>query len=309
MTSGEQITILGSGPAGLTAAIYAARAGFAPLILSGLQQGGQLTTTSDVENFPGFREPVMGPKLMEDMVFQAERVGAKFLHQEAVKVDLKAKPFVIHTEEKTFTTQTLIIATGATSKMLGLPEDSQFLGKGLSTCATCDGFFYKGKDVVVVGGGDSAMEEALYLANLCKQVFLVHRREEFRASHIMAERVKKHPKVVLKTSMVVEKLLGDEKKLLNGVKLRSLKDSSHEETLSVDGVFYAIGHSPNTDLFKSYLPVDDHGYLKTEGPVRTSIPGVFAAGDVADPHYKQAITAAGMGCQAALEASKFLKTL
>lgn len=301
----NQVTIIGTGPAGLTAAIYCARAALEPLLYAGLQHGGQLTTTTEVENFPGFREGIMGPQLMQDMTAQAERFGTKIIYEEITRVDFSQRPFKLWAGDKLIQSQTVIIATGATAKTLGLPNEAKLMGRGLSTCATCDGFFYKNKRVVVVGGGDSAMEEANYLSKLCSEVILMHRRAEFRASPIMAKRVQENPKIKIMTPYTVDDTIADNSGL-KALKIRNLETSEASE-LAVDGLFMAIGHQPNSKIFSEYLDTDAHGYLKVHNFTETKVKGVFAAGDIADPVFKQAITAAGMGCQAALQAQRFLE--
>jgi thioredoxin reductase (NADPH) len=304
----NDITIIGTGPAGLTAAIYAARAGFNPVIYAGTQHGGQLTTTTEVENFPGFSEGILGPKLMSEMTAQAERVGTKIVYDTISKVDFSnSKVFRLWADDQLIESKTVIISTGATAKTLGLEGEATLMGRGLSTCATCDGFFYRGKKVVVVGGGDSAMEEASYLANLASEVILVHRKNSFRASNIMIDRVKSNPKIKMKTPWTIEKTLSDHTGL-TGVKIVNLETNEKEE-IKIDGLFYAIGHKPNSDLFLPWVDVDQHGYIKVSDFVKTKTPGVFAAGDIADPTFKQAITAAGMGCQAAITAARYLENL
>jgi thioredoxin reductase (NADPH) len=305
----RNVVILGSGPAGLTAAIYTARAGLSPLVLEGSQPGGQLTITTAVENFPGFRSGVLGPALIEEMREQALHVGAEIRRDQAVKVDLAVWPFSIDTEEGSIRARTLIIATGASAKWLGLPEESLgeggLYGKGLSACATCDGFFFRGKQVVVVGGGDTALEEATFLARLAEKVYVVHRRDAFRASKAMQERTFNTPNIEILWNKVVTRIHDPAEGRVTGV---TLKDTKTGETsvLPVDGVFVAIGHQPNTVLFAGLLEMDENGYLRTFGGTRTSVPGVFAAGDVADPVYRQAITAAGSGCMAAIDAERWL---
>jgi thioredoxin reductase (NADPH) len=304
----NDITIIGTGPAGLTAAIYAARAGFNPVIYAGTQHGGQLTTTTEVENFPGFSEGILGPKLMSEMTAQAERVGTKIVYDTISKVDFSnSKVFRLWADDQLIESKTVIISTGATAKTLGLEGEAALMGRGLSTCATCDGFFYRGKKVVVVGGGDSAMEEASYLANLASEVILVHRKNSFRASNIMIDRVKSNPKIKMKTPWTIEKTLSDHTGL-TGVKIVNL-ETNEKEDIKIDGLFYAIGHKPNSDLFLPWVDVDQHGYIKVSDFVKTKTPGIFAAGDIADPTFKQAITAAGMGCQAAITAARYLENL
>jgi thioredoxin reductase (NADPH) len=273
-----------------------------------LQRGGQLTTTTEIENFPGFAEPIHGGKLMEEMATQAQRVGTRILQEEVESVDFSRSPLTLKLSNgETLESHTVIIATGATAKTLGLPDESQWMGRGLSTCATCDGFFYRGKKTLVLGGGDSAMEEALYLANLCQEVILVHRRPTFRASPIMIKRAQNHPKIQIKTPYTIAQTLGDQTGV-TGVILENTETGARE-TLSLDGVFYAIGHTPNSGLFQAYVDRDDLGYIRVQNGTRTRTPGVFAAGDIADPVFKQAITAAGMGCQAAIQAARYLEDI
>jgi len=304
----NDVTIIGTGPAGLTAAIYAARAGLKPVIYAGLQHGGQLTTTTEVENFPGFAEGIMGPKLMSEMTAQAERVGAKIIYDSVTRTDFSnSNALKIYVENQEIKTKTVIICTGATAKTLNLKSESALMGRGLSTCATCDGFFYRGKTVMVVGGGDSAMEEASYLANLASQVYLIHRRPTFRASNIMVERVKKIAKVKIMTPWTVESTISSDTGL-TGVILVNI-DSGEKKEIALDGLFYAIGHKPNSDIFLPWVDVDHHGYVKVTDFVKTKTPGVFAAGDIADPTFKQAITAAGMGCQAAISAARYIESM
>ena len=301
----NEVTIVGTGPAGLTAGIYTARAGLKPVIYAGIQHGGQLTTTTEVENFPGFAKGIMGPELMTEMTSQAERVGATLVYEEITKVDFSSQPLKLWSDDKLIESRTVIIATGASAKTLGLPDEGKLMGRGVSTCATCDGFFYKDKKVAVVGGGDSAMEEALYLANLCSEVLLLHRRDGFRASNIMLERAKKHPKIKFMIPYTVTETLSDQTGL-TGIKVQNLSDNSVQD-IELDGLFYAIGHNPNSSIFAPYVDLDEHGYLKVEEFTKTKVPGVFGAGDIADPVFKQAITAAGMGCQAAIQAAKFIE--
>ncbi|WAP68879.1 thioredoxin-disulfide reductase [Jiella pelagia] len=303
------IIILGSGPAGYTAAIYAARAMMKPLIIAGLQEGGQLTITTDVENYPGFADPVQGPWMMEQMKAQALNVGAEMASDIIVEADLKQRPFRLTGDSGTvYTCDALVIATGAQAKWLGLESESTFQGFGVSACATCDGFFYRGKEVVVVGGGNTAVEEALYLSHIAGKVTLVHRRDELRAERILQERLFKSENVEVLWDTGVEEVVGVTKpmKSVNGVKLKNLKTGELTEK-PVDGVFVAIGHAPAVELFVGQLKQKPSGYLWVEpGSTRTSVEGVFAAGDVADDVYRQAVTAAGMGCMAALEAEKWL---
>ena len=303
------ILILGSGPAGYTAAIYAARAMMKPLIVAGLQEGGQLTITTDVENYPGFAEPVQGPWMMEQMKAQALNVGAEIANDIIVSAELGQRPFRLTGDSGTvYTCDTLVIATGAQAKWLGLESEDKFQGFGVSACATCDGFFYRGREVVVVGGGNTAVEEALYLSHIAKKVTLVHRRDELRAERILQERLFKSENVEVLWDTAVEEIVGVEKllKSVNGVRLKNMKTGEVIEK-TVDGVFVAIGHAPAVELFVGQLKQKPSGYLWVEpGSTRTSLEGVFAAGDVADDVYRQAVTAAGMGCMAALEAEKWL---
>jgi thioredoxin reductase (NADPH) len=304
----ENITILGTGPAGLTSAIYSARANLQPLCVEGEQPGGQLTITSDVENYPGFAEPVMGPELMSAFRKQAERFGTRFRQGNVVNADLSKSPFTLAFADGTqVLTKTLIIATGASAKWLGLPSEKKLMGKGVSACATCDGFFFKKQDIVVVGGGDTAMEEATFLTRFANSVTLIHRREQLRASKIMQDKAKNNPKIRLMLESGIEEILGETG--VTGVRVKNFKTGTVSE-LPVTGVFIAIGHEPNTSLFRSVLKCDEAGYLKVEaGTSKTQIPGVFAAGDVADHVYRQAVTAAGTGCMAAIDAERYLEAL
>jgi thioredoxin reductase (NADPH) len=299
------VVILGGGPAGLTAAVYAARANLAPLVIEGAEAGGQLMLTTMVENYPGFEEGVMGPALMQTMRKQAERVGAEFISEDATTVDFRRRPFVIGTASgQTFEGRAVIVATGASARMLGLPGERRLMGRGVSTCATCDGFFFRNRDVVVVGGGDSALEEALYLGNLAKSVTVVHRREALRASKIMQQRAFAHPKISFVWNTVVEDILGNG--VVSAIRLKDLKTDSIREH-PTDGVFVAIGHVPNTAVFAGQLDRDEQGYLIVREGSRTSVEGVFAAGDVHDHTYRQAVTAAAYGCMAAIEAERWLQ--
>ncbi len=307
-THSTRMLILGSGPAGLSAAIYGARAGLAPIVVQGLQPGGQLTITTDVENYPGFRDVIQGPWLMEEMQAQAEHVGTTMIWDTIVDVDLSERPFRLTGDGGTiYICDTLVIATGAQAKWLGLPGEQELGGKGVSACATCDGFFYRGKKVAVIGGGNTAVEEALYLTNHSHDVTLIHRRDSLRAEKILQERLFANPKIKVLWNQGVERFVAGEGTA--GLVAIDLKDTRTGETsqLAVDGGFVAIGHSPSTELFRGHLELDEDGYLIVEkGGTRTNIPGVFGAGDVSDKTYRQAVTAAGMGCMAALDAEKFL---
>ena len=303
-----KVLILGSGPAGLTAAIYAARANLAPIVLAGMQPGGQMTITTDVENYPGFPDVIQGPWLMEQMQKQAEHVGTKIVHDLITSIDFTKRPFTCTGDSgDIFTADTLIITTGASARWLGLESEKKYQGFGVSACATCDGFFFRGKEVVVVGGGNTAVEEALYLTNHATKVTLVHRRDSFRAEKILQKRLFDHPKINVVWDSAVEEVLGKQAPPgVVGVRLKNVKTGATQE-VKTDGLFVAIGHTPNTELFKGVLDMDENGYLITASDsTRTNIPGVFAAGDVQDHVYRQAVTAAGTGCMAALEADRFL---
>ncbi len=301
----RQVVILGGGPAGLTAAVYAARANLAPLVVEGAEAGGQLMLTTTVENYPGFEDGVMGPSLMQTMRRQAERVGAEFISEDATAVDFSHRPSAITTESgQRLEARAVIVATGASAKMLGLPGEQRLMGRGVSTCATCDGFFFRNRDVIVAGGGDTALEEALYLGNLARSVTVVHRRDALRASRIMQDRAFAHPKISFLWNTVIEDVLGNG--VVTGVRLLDVKANQRVER-PVDGVFVAIGHQPNTGIFAGQLELDEVGYIALRKRSFTSVDGVFAAGDVHDHTYRQAITAAGFGCMAAMDAERWLR--
>ncbi len=304
----SKILIIGSGPAGYTAGIYAARAGLKPILVSGTQVGGQLTITTEVENFPGFPTPIQGGELMQRMREQAQNLGVQIIDDTITEIDFENRPFVCSSENaNSYVSDSLIIATGASARWLGIPSETKFRGFGVSACATCDGFFYRNRNVAVVGGGNTALEEALYLTNFAKSVTIIHRRDEFRADKTMQERVKQNPKINVAWNTVVAEIVGTETPLgVTGIKLKNVKTDNISD-LAVDGVFIAIGHHPNTDLVKGHLKLDDEGYIATKpDSCETSVKGVFAAGDIRDPHHRQAIIAAGSGCIAALEAEKYL---
>jgi thioredoxin reductase (NADPH) len=305
----HKVIIIGAGPAGFTAALYTARANLNPVIFEGLQPGGQLTITTEVENYPGFETGIQGPQLMDVMRKQAHRFGAKSVYKEITKVDLSKRPFILESYDETYTADSIIVATGASARLLGIESESRYMGYGVSACATCDGFFYKGLKVLVVGGGDTAMEEATFLTKFATEVTIVHRRDEFRSSKIMLERAKKNPKIKFLTNSVVKEVLGKEenrRKVMVGAVIENTVDHS-TKNVDADGLFIAIGHKPNTELFKGILDMDETGYLKVKpGSSYTNIEGIFAAGDVADKTYRQAVTAAGSGCMAALDCERWL---
>ncbi len=301
----HRVLIIGAGPAGYTAALYAARANLAPVVYTGLEPGGQLTTTTDVENYPGYVDGVLGPAMMEDFKAQAVRFGAEVEYGEITHLDLSQRPMKVVVDEETgVLADTVIVATGASARYLGLENEKRLLGRGVSACATCDGAFFRGVDLAVVGGGDTAMEESLFLTRFASKVWLIHRRDELRASKIMQQRVMAHPKIEIIWNTIVTDVLGADE--VTGVRLRNVTDNSDRD-LAVSGFFVAIGHTPNTALFKSWLDVDDQGYIETRsGSTQTNIPGVFACGDAQDHVYRQAVTAAGTGCMAAMDAERFL---
>ncbi len=303
----HNVVILGSGPAGLTAALYTARANLSPLLIDGSQPGGQLTITTDVENYPGFPKGIMGPQLIMDMRAQAERFGTSFRQGHVTKVDLTHRPLSITIDdEETIQAKTLILSTGASANLLGLPSETRLMGHGVSTCATCDGFFFRGKEIVVIGGGDSAMEEANFLTKFATKVTIIHRRDTLRASKIMQDRAMKNEKIVFHWNATIDEMLGDD--VVTGIRVRDV-NTKETKDLPCAGIFVAIGHTPNTSLFKGFLDMDDKGYLITQPhSSATNIPGVYAAGDVQDSHYRQAITAAGSGCMAAIDAERFLES-
>jgi thioredoxin reductase (NADPH) len=305
----RKVIIIGSGPAGFTAAIYAARANLNPIIFEGNQPGGQLTITTDVENYPGFPKGISGPELMDLFREQAQRFGAETIFKNVTKVDFSNKPFKVWVGQEEYSSDSIIIATGATARLLGLESEKELFGYGISACATCDGFFYKDKKVLVIGGGDSALEEALFLTKFASEVWIVHRRDEFRASKIMRKRALSHPKIKVHWNSVVEEFLGSKESGLKGVILKDTKSGETREE-SCDGTFVAIGHKPNTSIFKNIIELDDNNYIVTNpGSTQTNQPGVFACGDVQDHKYRQAVTAAGSGCSAAIDAERYLETL
>ncbi len=301
--------IIGSGPAGLTAAIYAARANLNPIVFEGNQPGGQLTITTDVENYPGFPDGVLGPDMMDLFRKQAQKFGAECFYKHVSKVDFSSSPFKVYVQHEEHLAESVIISTGASARMLGLEAEKELMGYGISTCATCDGYFFKDKEIVVVGGGDSAMEEASFLTKFASKVTLIHRREDFRASKIMIDRVLNNPKIEIIKNAVVTDILGSQEDGVSSIILKDTTDGE-ERNFDCDGIFYGIGHKPNTDQFKGIIDLDDQGYIITNpGSTLTNVVGVFACGDVQDSHYRQAITAAGSGCMAAIDAEKYLEDL
>ena len=303
----RKVIIIGSGPAGLTAAIYSARANLNPLVFEGPQPGGQLTITTDVENYPGFPNGIMGPEMMDEFRKQAKRFGAECLFQMVEKVDFSKKPFSVWSNGKKHESDSVIISTGASARLLGLDAEQKLMGHGVSACATCDGFFYKNKNVVVIGGGDSAMEEAIFLTKFASKITIIHRRDQFRASKIMIERALRNPKIETKYNFIVKDIIGDKEKGVRSIEIENVV-SNKTSNFKCDGVFLAIGHIPNTQLFNNSIKLDDNGYIKTRpDSTLTNIDGIFACGDVQDSIYKQAVTAAGSGCMAALDAEKWLE--
>ncbi len=302
----RNVIIIGSGCAGNTAALYTARANLRPLVVTGHEPGGQLSLTTLVENYPGFPDGINGPELVENMRRQAEKFGAEYVHGSVVEADLSRRPFRIKIEDRWEEARALIIASGASARWLGLPSEQKLIGRGVSSCATCDGFFFREKEIMVVGGGDSAMEEAIFLTRFGRRVTIVHRRDEFRASKIMLERARKNPKIRWITSAVVEEVFDVDQGFVTGVRLKSTHNGATWEE-PVDGLFIAIGHVPNTKVFEGQIELDADGYIVSKGGARTSVPGVFHAGDVQDRIYRQAVTAAGAGCMAAIEAERFLE--
>lgn len=312
MNNKSKVIIIGSGPAGLTAALYTARANLKPLVFEGIQPGGQLTITTEVENYPGFPDGILGPELMDLFRKQAQKFHAETLFQDVSRVDFRKSPFEVTSNDRTYAAESVIIATGASARWLGLPSERTYMGHGVSACATCDGFFFRGLQVVVIGGGDTAMEEAGFLTKFAARVTIIHRRDTLRASKIMQDRALKNPKISVLYDSIVEEILGSEdagKKSVKAVKVKNVKTGAETE-YPTDGVFMGIGHQPNTKLFAGQIDLTEHGYIDViPGTSKTNIPGIFAAGDVADPHYRQAVTAAGSGCMAAIDAEKYLESL
>ncbi|MAF65904.1 MAG: thioredoxin-disulfide reductase [Planctomycetes bacterium] len=306
MSDTHEVIIIGSGPAGYTAAIYAARANLKPVLFQGMQPGGQLTITTDVENFPGYPEGVMGPRMMEDFKAQAERFGTEIRFEQVTRVDLQERPFTVETDFDSFRARALIVCTGASAKLLGLESETRLMGRGVSACATCDGAFYKDKEVLVVGGGDTAMEEGVFLTRFAKKVTIVHRREGLRASRIMLERARANGRIAWALNRVIGEIHAGEAGSVRGVTMTDTRNGEETE-VACDGVFIAIGHQPNSELFAGALEMDDVGYLRVHDGTKTSVEGVFAAGDVADSVYRQAVTAAGTGCMAAIDAERWLE--
>jgi len=305
----EKVVIIGSGPAGLTAALYAARANLAPVLVEGLEAGGQLMLTTAVENFPGFPDGIMGPELMAKMREQAVHFGTQVVQGDVTSVDLLKRPFTLHLADgRRMSTETLIVATGASARWLDIGSDRRLAGHGVSTCATCDGYFFRGKPIAVAGGGDSAMEEAIYLTRFASKVYVIHRRDTLRASKIMQDKAFKNPKIAFVWDSAIEHVNDVERGEVTGITLRNLKTGELSD-LALDGVFIAIGHTPNTKLFRGQIELDENGYVLTHSGTKTNLPGVFAAGDVQDHHYRQAITAAGSGCMAAIDAERYLEGL
>ena len=302
----EKVLIIGSGPAGLTAAVYAARADLEPLMIEGFERGGQLMLTTDVENYPGFPDGIMGPELMESFRKQAERFGTRIVSSDVSRVDFSERPFKVWVDNDLYLSESVIISTGASARWLGVPGEEKLRGFGVSACATCDGFFFRDREIAVVGGGDSAMEEAIFLTKFASKVTIIHRRDEFRASKIMANRALEHPKIDVIWNTVVDEVLGDGS--VSGLKLTN-RETGESSELAVEGVFVAIGHDPNTSIFQNQIELDDAGYIVPKDKTMTSVVGVFAAGDVVDHVYRQAITAAGMGCEAAIDAERWLDSL